>query len=89
MVGPLGKKRTRERGNGIAANCTYNPNVSKLDVHPRKFVFYDQSNIKVFLNTEKVCNYADLTWVGFVQMHEHCYLVTRDVFYVTFHWESS
>ena len=22
-------------------------------------------------------------------MYEHCYLVTKDVFYVKFHWESS
>ena len=59
--------------------------VSKLNVNPRKFVFYDQSNIKVFFNTDKECNSANPTWVGFVQMHERCYLVTRDVFYVTFY----
>ena len=39
LVGPLGKKRSRERGIDIAANFFYNPNVSKLNVHPRKFVF--------------------------------------------------
>ena len=26
--------------------------------------------------------------MGFVHMYEHCYLVTRDVFYVKFQWES-
>ena len=36
-------------------------------------------------NTDKVCNSANPTWVGFVHMYEHCYLVTRDVFYVKFH----
>ena len=31
-------------------------------------------------NTDKVCNSANPTWVGFVHMYEHCYLVTRDAF---------
>ena len=39
-------------------------------------------------NSDKVCNSANPTWVGFVHMYELCYLLTRDVFYVTFHWES-
>ena len=38
-------------------------------------------------NTEKVCNSANPTQVGFVHMYEHCYLITCDAFYVTFHWE--
>ena len=39
-------------------------------------------------NTDKVCNSTNPPWVGFVHMYKHCYLVTREVFYVTFHWES-
>ena len=39
-------------------------------------------------NSDKVCNSANPTWVEFVHMYELCYLLTRDVFYVTFHWES-
>ena len=38
-------------------------------------------------NTDKVCNSANPTKVGFVHMYESCYLVTREVFYLTLHWE--
>ena len=40
------------------------------------------------LNTDKVCDSANPTSVGFMHMYEHCYLVMRDMFYITFHWES-
>ena len=33
--------------------------------------------------TDKVCNSANPTWVGFVHMYERCYLATRDVFYTS------
>ena len=34
-------------------------------------------------NPDKMCNYANPTYVRFVYMYEPCFLVTRDVFYVT------
>ena len=34
-------------------------------------------------NTDKVCNSANPTLVGFMHMYERCYLVTRDVFYTS------
>ena len=49
---------------------------------------YFANTIHDDLNTDKVCNSANPTSVGFVHIYKHCYLVTRDVFYVTFHWES-
>ena len=39
-------------------------------------------------NTDKMCNYANPTHVRFVHMYEPCFLVTRDVFYVTSHRDS-
>ena len=45
----------------------------------------DESNFS-FLITVIVMTTSTRT-VGFVHMYEHCYLVTRDVFYVTFHRE--
>ena len=39
-------------------------------------------------NTNKMCNYANPTHMRFMHMYEPCVLVTRDVFYVTFHRDS-
>ena len=39
-------------------------------------------------NTDKVCNSANPTQVGFVHIYEPCILVTFNAFYVTSHWES-
>ena len=61
--------------------------------HPTNFFYIFLIALMSFtdhddFNTDKVCNSANPTQVGFVHIYEPCILVTFNAFYVTSHWES-